>query len=771
MPELDAWLLDLFEDPQDDLVLYFISEDGQRLRLRHTFPVTFYALGQDSDLRALWRFLAAQSPRPSLRRDKRSDVFTRQDETVLAIEVPKSYHQRDLFEKVLKAFPQLSYADADLQLSLRFAAVTGAFPTAYCHICFDEDHNLLKIEAKESAWDLKNSHIPLRVMSLYPDVNPTHAQPQLLKIEVGNDHYQLALQPERPLLVNLRALLLRHDPDLLLTDWGDTWLLPYLIQTAEKNELPLPLNREKRVEVHWQKERTYFSYGQIVYRGQQVHLYGRCHIDRRNAVLWNDYELDGILEACRVTSLPLQVSGRTSPGTGISAIQTLTALREGILVPWQKQQAEMLKPASELFLSDQGGLVYQPKVGVHSDVAEIDFVSLYPAIMVYFNISPETILNDPQAPNLVPTLGIGIDNSKVGLIPKALKPLLVKRVSLKRRLGKMQPWDPQHTVYSRRASALKWLLVTCFGYLGYKNARFGRIEAHQAVTAYGREALLLAKETAEEAGYEVVHLYVDALWVRKKGKKTPEDFEDLLEKIHNCTGLPIALDGVYRWLVFLPSRQNVNRPVPNRYFGVFQDGSLKVRGIDARRHDSPPFVAQTQMHILELLAARKDPGQALPAVIRYLQSRLRQLHAHQIPLEDLLIKQRLGRKLEDYRSLPATARAALQLEQIGKHLRPGQRVIFLYTLEEPGVHAWDLDKQPHPASIDLARYQELLLRAAAMVLQPWMGSEDKLRALVLKKGEQLQLPRMRVQHPAEHRRNIPGIVNPAVQGALQGHAQ
>ena len=48
------------------------------------------------------------------------------------------------------------------------------------------------------------------------------------------------------------------------------------------------------------------------------------------------------------------------------------------------------------------------------------------------------------------------------------------------------------------ASAEKWLLVTCFGYLGYKNARFGRIEAHEAVTAYGREALLRAKEAAED---------------------------------------------------------------------------------------------------------------------------------------------------------------------------------------------------------------------------------------------------------------------------------
>ena len=38
------------------------------------------------------------------------------------------------------------------------------------------------------------------------------------------------------------------------------------------------------------------------------------------------------------------------------------------------------------------------------------------------------------------------------------------------------------------------MLVTCFGYLGYKNARFGKIEAHEAVTAYGRDKFLTAKE-------------------------------------------------------------------------------------------------------------------------------------------------------------------------------------------------------------------------------------------------------------------------------------
>jgi DNA polymerase-2 len=49
------------------------------------------------------------------------------------------------------------------------------------------------------------------------------------------------------------------------------------------------------------------------------------------------------------------------------------------------------------------------------------------------------------------------------------------------------------------------MLVTCFGYLGYKNARFGKIEAHEAVTAYGRDKLLCAKEIFEAAGFTVLH--------------------------------------------------------------------------------------------------------------------------------------------------------------------------------------------------------------------------------------------------------------------------
>jgi len=107
-------------------------------------------------------------------------------------------------------------------------------------------------------------------------------------------------------------------------------------------------------------------------------------------------------------------------------------------------------------------------------------------------------------------------------VPETLAPLLEKRGRYKALIRQLPPGDPQRERYERRYSAHKWLLVTCFGYLGYKNARFGRIEAHEAVNAYGREVLLTAKELVEAEGFRVLHLYVDGLWIHKPGVQPSE---------------------------------------------------------------------------------------------------------------------------------------------------------------------------------------------------------------------------------------------------------
>lgn len=741
MIQLSGWLLDIYSNLDNHICLWLLGDDGKRYRLEQVFPVTFYIAGSEPRLQAASQYLQSLPLAPQLSRTHRRELFSESPVPVLAVQTDRPEQQTRLFYQTLSTFPDLAYYDVDIPLPLRHAAIYNTFPMARCSLQIDQDNRIQELQVLNSPWEINPSDLPLRILRLETDVDPARRTPEMLLAHAGQHTYRLKLNPLRPALVNLRAILNRHDPDLLLTASGDTWLLPYLIRVSKQEHLPLPLNRDTRRQPAHHAERSYFSYGQVVYRGQQVHLFGRWHIDSGNAMLWDSFELEGVLETARVTSLPVQTAARVSPGTGISAMQILTALRSGILAPWRKQQVEMPKTALQMFSSDQGGLVYQPVIGLHRDVAEIDFVSMYPGIMVHFNISPETVQAcPPQAKDLAQILPEQSQDGKPsGLVPQTLAPLLQKRIKLKNHLLTSPPWDPQRNIDKARASAHKWLLVTCFGYLGYKNARFGRIEAHEAVTAYGREALLRAKEIVEDLGFEVLHMYVDGLWIQKKGASKVVDFQPALEAISRGTGLPISLDGIYRWVAFLPSRGNERVPVPNRYFGVFQDGSLKVRGIEARRGDTPPYIASMQMEILETLAQNETPD--IQKVFRLVRRKLAELRGRKIPTEQLVISQRLSRELEAYRVPSPSARAAAQLATAGKNLRPGQFVRYVLTLGSPDVHAWDLPESLDPSRINTERYIILLTRAAHSILEPFGVSEAYLKAQVLDQPScQLSLP-------------------------------
>lgn len=720
--KLKGWLLDLYPCLNGGITLWLIGEDGMRHQLHQKFSITFFAAGRNDQLRQAWQFLKSQSIPVSLSRVERRDLFHGMT-TVMAIEVINPAEQPALFNTLARQFPELTYYNADLSLALHHTAVHGTFPLASCTVTVDERNQLQAITALDSPWTLDLPTPPMRVVTLEPDVNPNHAQPRKLSVRTPQGKYEIDLSiSPRALLIDLQSMLARHDPDLILTAYGDTWLLPYLLKLSEETGLPLSINRDEAHPVHRKGARSYFAYGQVIYRGEQVHLFGRWHIDIYNAVMYHDYGLEGIWELARITSLPVQTVARVSPGTGISAMQIRTALQQGILVPWHKQQAEETKSALELLHADMGGLVYQPTIGLHKDVAEVDFISMYPSVMERFNISPETVL----AGQFDPKTGLPLTQSKPGLVPETLRPLLEKRIALKERLLGMSKHDIRHAQYKSLASAHKWLLVTCFGYLGYKNARFGRIEAHEAVTAYGREALLQAKEAAEDLGFEVLHLYVDGMWVKKDGCSQPDDFAGLLDEILARTSLPIALDGIYKWIAFLPSRQNKKIPVANRYFGVFQSGEIKMRGIETRRHDTPLFIAQTQTEMLTCLAKDSDWTRLLPTLRGLLLEKIRAVRERRIPLPAFVIRQTLSRVRDEYRGSSSVAEAARQLEQAGKSLRPGQIVRFVYTRGRPRVRAWDLPTAPNPLCLDTPRYVDLLLRATETILTPLNMSRRNL---------------------------------------------
>jgi DNA polymerase elongation subunit (family B) len=560
----------------------------------------------------------------------------------------------------------------------------------------------------------------------------------VLEVHVEGEAFRLDEGDPGALIAELNRLILRYDPHLLFTQYGDAYLVPTLLFLARRAGIPLELDRDavrRRIRL---RGHSYFSYGRILYQAPFYPCFGRWHIDAKNSFLLRESRLQGVVELSRLSRIPVQKMARTSPGSAISAMQLDRALGEGILVPWKKGEPERWKSAWDLFVADKGGLVYQPLTGLHQGVAEIDFASMYPAMMVRHNISPETVgcaccAGDPAA--RAPEIGTTLCRRREGLVTRTLRPILERRAEYKARKKAAAAGgageQERRAVYDQRQNALKWILVTCFGYLGYRNARFGRIEAHEAVTAWSREKLIQAREVCEAHGFRMLHAIVDSLWIQKDGA-TEEELAMLCRRIHAKVGIAIALEGVYKWIAFLPSRVSPRVPVVNRYLGAFAGGETKVRGIDLRRSDTPPLVAEAQERMIALLAEAPDAAgyrARVPAVLDVLAEYALRLWEGQVRLEDLTITKTISKKPEEYRHDTLSALAARQLARKGIAVHPGEAVRYVIQQEraaDKAARARPLELLGDDANYDAAKYVDLLVRAAETVLSPCGYDAPKL---------------------------------------------
>jgi len=367
---------------------------------------------------------------------------------------------------------------------------------------------------------------PLKIMQIrlagLSRIDPTHGRRAALEIEMDGRCWELDETGEPPAL-GFARLVKREDPDVILSEWGDSTILPLLRQQADRLKFSLPLNRDESAAVHQSRGRSYTSYGRILFKASATTLFGRIHVDKQNSFISEKCDFAGLWELARVTKLPIQYAARTTTGTGISYMQMELAHRDGVLIPEQKAEPEDPKSPDELLAADRGGLVFVPKLGFTPNVAELDFVSQFPSIMARFNISPETV-NCPCCPDApqIPELGYRICQKRRGITSRVVERLIAKRTQLKKLQKTSEPTFAAR--FKLQRDSLKWLLVCCFGYTGYKNARFGKIEAHEAINAVARETLLVAKEIAESRGFELLHALVDSLYVWREGA-THEDFE------------------------------------------------------------------------------------------------------------------------------------------------------------------------------------------------------------------------------------------------------
>jgi len=797
-----GWLFDLYP-LGDRMVLWFITESGQRLRLTDDFPYCLYLGGPQARLQSLARALGQKGWLRRAYLSRGRDLWTGREIPVVALEV-KAYGFLPRVRAWLGTLPaEVAVYNCDLDIAAAYLYTRGVWPCVWYDLKA-EDGRLLHLDPMEDAFALEFSVPPLTTLTL------SLTRDRLIPLDAGNglavgweDRTHELEAPDAPGLVReLARWLKRLDPDLVLSDWGDEVIIPTVWRWSRKYGVPLPLDREANpAPRRFGGGRSYFSYGRIIYQGSSAPFAGRWHLDRRNSFYYRESGLMGLIQIARIGQMPLQQAARSSPGTLITSMQLARAVADGILIPWRKAEPEHFKTAAELLTIDKGGLTFMPPIGLHTQVAEVDFASMYPTIMAIHNISPETV-NCPcctgavasgavasgQCPvvsnfsqgdhclppflppipvgaarrvalhwpasgnNLVPEAGYRLCRRREGLVPRTLRPILALREQLKAQAQELPPEEARP--YKQRQTALKWMLVTCFGYLGYKNARFGRIEAHEAVTAYGRDKLLCAKEIFEAAGFRVLHGLTDCLWVQKPGLDSRRggpacppssgrlqrcapatgnalsltaaqyeaELKDLCAQVFRATGVKLALEGVYRWLYFMASKQDPQRPVATRYFGVFADGSLKVRGLMCRRRDTPPFVRRAQEALLTKMseAATIDELAALRPELEEMAEGFRQrLREGEINPQELVITRVLSQPVADYQVDTPTALAARQLEAAGIHIQPGEKVRYVLTEGKRGPKECRVQAAPFFETLDgydTTLYLALLERAVEEVM-------------------------------------------------------
>lgn len=663
------------------MTLWVYDGDGRLHRVTDELRQPIYASGDRTKLKQLATDLRRRDLIAGARWAEKIEFWSGKAIEALQLNVADSSSLLKLREIAAKLDREVTFYNLDIPAPQHYLYLKHLFPLCQLAAELDRHGNLIEVAATNSPWDIDHAPLPLSVMRMRGErMRPLTDRSRII-IATDADEFVLRPSAGAEAIKAFNEIIERHNPDLILSERGDSTLFPALLAVARREKLQLRLDRdrvftERKIET---EGRTYFSYGNIVYKPPSYPLFGRWHIDRENSFAHHETGMEGLLEQARLGRAPVQKMSRASPGSAMTSMQMYRAITDGILVPWRKSEPEKPKTALQLLTVDKGGLTYQPPVGEHENVIEIDFASMYPSLMVTRNISPETVLCSCCENIAVPEAGYNICEKRRGLIPLTLEPLIERRKLLKQ-LMKLAD-ERTRAIYDARRVAIKWMLVTCFGYMGYKNARFGRIEAHEAVTASGRETLLRAKEIAEDAGFEMLHALTDSLWIRKAGASENEALK-LCEVITRETGIEMSLEGVYRWLVFAPSKIKSTRPVAARFYGVFTDGQMKIRGLACRRHDTPEFIKQAQEQMLAVLAKARSVEELQrqrQEARRIYDGRLAELESGKVDPRLLIIEQVLSREIEDYSVETRASLAARELIADGANVHPGEKIGYVIT--------------------------------------------------------------------------------------------
>jgi DNA polymerase I len=423
------------------------------------------------------------------------------------------------------------------------------------------------------------------------------------------------------------------------------------------------------------------------------------------------------MQLSNLVSLPLDHIMTAAVGFRVEWFLIKHAQKIGELIP--KRIEQPYRPYA-------GGIVLKPQAGLHENIAVLDFKSMYPNIMITYNLSPDTYISPKeQAPPSgvfeAPEVKHKFQKEPPGFYKEVLSYLIGVRSKIRAKMKTLNQKSLEYQILDARQKAVKVITNAAYGYAGWIGARWYRKPVAEAASAWGRHTILTAIKMAENAGLRVVYGDTDSLFITYDEKKTQE----LEKQIEQKLGLDIERGNLYTRVFFTEAKK--------RYAGLLPDGSLDIVGLEVIRGDWAEVAKKVQEHVLEIILKEQSPDKAAD----FVRSVIEELRQRKVPFRDLIIWKTLTKPVEEYKIKASHVEAAKALRDKGWKMTVGDKVGYvilagegrLYDRVKPYVFAvYD------EVDVDYYVFKQVV-PAAVRVLEFFGVTEEELLEPVKKEKE------------------------------------
>lgn len=340
----------------------------------------------------------------------------------------------------------------------------------------------------------------------------------------------------------------------------------------------------------------------------------------------------------------------------------------------------------------KGGYVMEPRAGIYDNVLVLDFKSLYPSIMITFNIDPLSLTtkDDTFKGGLIEAPNGAYFRNEEGILSGLIKELMEHREAMKKKKDDIASY------------AIKIIMNSFYGALGNPGCRFFSMDISNAITYFGQYIIQNTAKEIKKRGYDVLYSDTDSVFVETKTKKKEQaqKIGETLEKDINIfydgwvkkhykrdSALYIEFEKNFIKIIFPSQRGEGSKGAKKRYAGILMKNgkeTMNFTGLEFVRRDWTELSKKFQLELLDRVFHEKP-------VLDFVKNFQKNIKKGKY--DDLMVYVKgLRKDLSSYtKTTPPHVKAARKLDKLNSNI-----IKYVMTTEGPEP----VQKIEHPLDYD-----------------------------------------------------------------------